>query len=502
MSKFISDLDRRITRALAFVFFSSLIFFLLFEWIAFSRSHLWLDELYALWAGDPAITFRRALYERILVDTNAPLYFTLIYISQNFINSPRAAILWLNGLGGLALLALFARTSWRKKNFGTALLIASVFLLTAPALSFAIEGRAYFFAMLTTLNAAFLVGSCFDDERITREDFATAVFLGVLASWLHVFSALFCGALGAALISSEWIFRGRKSQVYLGLTMSVSASIAFAVWAAIAFPMFSRTATSGFWLVLNRELIIGTLWGIKQYSIGLTWVAPIGILFLLISLAMPRTRALATVISITALLFFSVPFIVSLRVVILQDRYFLIGVPALLALVIFLLQAHLGDARNRISSRLSYGAWALGVVVLLAAVGTGPPTAWWHFATRWDWLGGDTVKPMINSCPEGEIRVLVLQTGGNNLFKVLTRGSGVNYVNAENEPTRDVATIRCPVYGWAEHYLVHGRRDWVERASVQDILSEFHLTNDHGLPLVVERHPGGLVLFRKTSGAP
>ncbi len=137
-------------------------------------------------------------------------------------------------------------------------------------------------------------------------------------------------------------------------------------------------------------------------------------------------------------------------------------------------------------------------MVLLAAVGTGPTTAWWHFATRWDWLGGDTVKSMINACPEGEIRVLVLQTGGNNLFEILTRGSGVRYVNAQDAPTRDISTIRCPVYGWAEHYLVDGRRDWVERASLQEVLSEFHLTNDHYLPLVVERHPGGLVLFTRS----
>ncbi len=221
-------------------------------------------------------------------------------------------------------------------------LIASFFLVTAPALSFAIEGRVYFFAMLTTLNAAFLVGSCFDDERIANEDLITVAFLGALASWLHVFAALFCGALGGALIISEWLFGRRKSHVYLGLAMSLSAFVTFAVWVAIAYPMFSHTATRGFWLVLNRDLIISTLWGIKQYSIGMTWVAPIAVSFLFVSLAIPQTRALATVIFITAIIFFSIPFIASIRIVIIQDRYFLIGVPALLTLVIFLLQTTSG----------------------------------------------------------------------------------------------------------------------------------------------------------------
>ena len=52
-----------------------------------------------------------------------------------------------------------------------------------------------------------------------------------------------------------------------------------------------------------------------------------------------------------------------------------------------------------------------------------------------------------------------------------------------------------PIVGWAEHYLaLNDDAGWAARVGVPEALAAFHLTNDTGVPLVIERHPGGLVL--------
>ncbi len=48
MSELSGRLEWKTIRVYALIFFLSLIFFFIFEWEAFSRSHLWLDELCAL----------------------------------------------------------------------------------------------------------------------------------------------------------------------------------------------------------------------------------------------------------------------------------------------------------------------------------------------------------------------------------------------------------------------------------------------------------------------
>ncbi|RUO97856.1 hypothetical protein [Hyphomicrobium sp.] len=489
----------------AVLFLAALVFFVIFEWSAFVRAHLWLDEYFALWAGDPRLPFSKVFYERMLPDTNAPTYFALIYLSQVLTPNEKAAILWLNGIGCVAFLGLLLWISWKKRNLEMGFLAATFFLITAPALSFAIEGRVYFFSMLLTLNAAFLVASCIDEQEVTSRDIVLAAILGALSSWLHVFAALFCGALGAAMIVVGLFIAKRNDFIKFGFVMGGSAVVSFAIWIAFAYPMFSSTVTKGFWLVLDRELITSTLWGVKQFSVGFTWAAPLGALFVAISLLPRATRALATAVIVTGAIFFAVPFILSLRIVILQDRYFLIGIPALMILTLFLLREHLAAVFAENAGRTTYAAAALGGAFLLAPIVTGPPSAWWHFGSRWDWRGIDVVEPLISSCKEGNVRVL---TGGSlTAPDYPARLSGFDYLlknrlsfsDADKEPTRDVADIQCPVYGWAEHYVRHGDRDWVVNANTQDVLNEFHLTNTSNVPLTIERHPGGLVLRRAGS---
>src|SRR5262245_5068064 len=163
--------------AAATVFGAALLFFLGFEWVWVGRSGFWVDELFALWAGDPSQPFRDALRDRILPDTNPPLYFSLLYGMHKIIPEGRAAILWLNGLGLVGLLGLLLWIGQRAQMLTMALLAGAFFLVTAPALSYAPEGRAYVLAMAASLNAAFLAATCLAGSPAERTHVTIAALL-------------------------------------------------------------------------------------------------------------------------------------------------------------------------------------------------------------------------------------------------------------------------------------------------------------------------------------
>jgi hypothetical protein len=54
------------------------------------------DELFSLWASDRTVLFSVAWSERILPDSNPPLYYTLLYFFRQFIYNDHAAVIALN----------------------------------------------------------------------------------------------------------------------------------------------------------------------------------------------------------------------------------------------------------------------------------------------------------------------------------------------------------------------------------------------------------------------
>ncbi|MBS0231910.1 MAG: hypothetical protein JSR99_00305 [Proteobacteria bacterium] len=489
LSEIKSQLGRNSTAIAGIIFVASLIFFIIFEVFATAHSEFWTDEAFALWASDPHLPFRDAFFDRILGDTNAPTYFSLLYFAQMLAGDGRTAILILNGFVGAAFFALLIWTASRKRLLPIALLAASLFILSALGLTLIPEGRVYETAMLATLNAAFLAAACLE-RGVSRSDIVLAAVLGVFCSWLHIYAALFCGALGISLVGAGIAGRSRDT-TSLGLAMAGGAVVGLAAWIIIAYPIFSETAQHGFWLPFTLASIWGDLWGVKHYSFGWTPAALIAIVFLLMSYANPATRRLSIVFLVAMVIFIVTPLVVSLHTVIFTARYVFVGVPAFMTMLMFMVRGHLTSGGERIG--LNDAAAAIGASFLLICVINGPPTAWSHFKSRWDWRGFDVVEPRIPQCAEKQIRILVL--GRPEGIDYLLRGR-LEPIDATTAPIRDVSDIDCTVYGWAENYAPGNDRTWVERATVEQTLAAFNLTNHQGLPLTVDRHFGGLVLRR------
>ena len=61
-----------------------------------ARSGWWLDDLSSLWASDPNLPFRLVFGERILSDSNPPLYFSLLYCVRQIVSDDGAAVVAVN----------------------------------------------------------------------------------------------------------------------------------------------------------------------------------------------------------------------------------------------------------------------------------------------------------------------------------------------------------------------------------------------------------------------
>jgi hypothetical protein len=160
---------------------------------------------------------------------------------------------------------------------------------------------------------------------------------------------------------------------------------------------------------------------------------------------------------------------------------------------LFVLRAHLLE--RAASPFWRNGLSALGVLFLVFPITQGMPTAAAAIANRHDWRGSEIVVPAIGACPAGEVRALFSYPGMYG-FEYFLEGR-LTPVAPGNAPVRDVSTIDCPVYGWAEQYKdVDLGGDWYKTADMPKVLDLFRLTNTNNLPLEIIRHEGGLVLAR------
>ncbi len=452
----------------------------------------WLDELFSLWAADPGIPFGQAFSERILPDTNGPVYFSLLHLVQQTGIKGRAAFVVLNlAVIGL-LLGLMVERGARMGMIATALTATALVLIGAPVLAYVAEGRVYAMAMALCCTLAFVAGGRTVGGSVERSDLILAAILAALAAWMHVFAAVFAGSLAAALVLTGWLVLKRRDLVLLGFVMGLSATLALLLWLAIGYQMFAKAAGEGFWIEFTPHAVFEAFWMMKEYAIGPLAGAAIGVAFVGLSLLRRDARAAALLLVITGLLFVALPLAASLVKPMLLGRYLLIGGPALLVMCVILLRAHLAGG-GRPGWR--YGLAGLGCAFLLVPVTQGMPTAGWHFATRTDWRGAEVVRPLMAQCPEGEIRTLTSVPGLFG-FDYYLKGA-LRAVAPSIAPVRDVASIDCPVLGWAEHNVeTEMSDDWYKAADMPRVLAEFRLTNTEGQPLEIVRHPGGLVLVR------
>lgn len=482
-------------------FVGALAFLIHFESRVVGDLGYWTDELFSLWASDPDLTAHQAIVGRVLPDTAPPLYISMLWFVRQVIPEGRTAFAVLNGLGAILLLGLtfFFAARARAPALGLWLIAAS--LVSALGFCYALEGRNYVWVFCASLALGTLAGAVTTGTKARTLDLVAGGILAALATWLHLFGAFFAGGLAAALVLTGWLVLKRADVVRLGFAVGLSAIAAMAIWLAFAYRMIATTTTDGFWIVLDRAEIVGIFWIIKQYSVGYTPALAAGAAFMGLALLDRRLRALPALIGLALTTFAVLPFLISLHTPIVQGRYFLVGYPAILALMGFLLRDALVIVRNDRRPSVALGVAIAGVLFLIAPILTGASTAAWHFSGRWDWRGAAVVERAILTCRAGEVRALNSSMPENPLspfgfgFDEYLKGR-LRHPQADVAPLRDVADIDCPVYGWAEHYHPGGDREWSRQASQAQVLEAFRLTNRTNRALTVDRHNGGLVLRR------
>jgi hypothetical protein len=472
------------------LFTIALIAYIAFQAAIIPSLGLWLDELFTLWAADPRIPFPEAFATRILPDTNGPIYFSLVHVMQQAGVMERAAFVVINFVAMAVLLGVILVRGWRSGLMATALSCVAIALSTAPLLVYGPEGRIYAMVMSLCAALAFEGGRALSGWAVKRNDLIIAGVMGAFSAWMHVYGAIFAGALAAALVITGWLLLRRRDVLVLGLVIGTAATAALVIWLAFAFRLFTGTID---WIRFDAQWVFDSIWTVKLYLIGPMVGVLVALAFIGLSLIPKHSRSLAIALIITGAIFVAIPLAVSVKMPIFLGRYLLVAGPALLVLCVFLLRLHVvADGAPRYWRG---GLVALGVLFLAFPLMQGYPTASHVFATRSDWGGHKVALKAVGNCPEGEIRTLTsvpLMHG----FDYYLEGR-LKPVPPSAAPVRDVSDINCPVLGWAEHYEntdlhVH----WYERADMARVLNDFRLTNTTGIPLEIVRHRAGLVLVR------
>jgi hypothetical protein len=456
------------------------------------------DDLYSLWAADRTVPFNLALSERILPDSNPPLYYSLLYLFRQFISNDRLAVIALNIGAILAAASAVYIPSQRIGLSGLAVAGIAAFALSGPVLFFASEGRAYVSALSIIFvpswyAALAIIG--FPDQL----SFKRAAALGCLAALTHVYAALFCGCLAASLLALA-VFFGRKDLFKPGLALGLSASIVFAAWLTIGIHAVDRIS----WLSFSPSFVLGAASFVTSLALGapiLSLMAAVMALALLALAAFgilsPISRPLFTAFLIAFFLFVLLPVIASFVQPIIFGRYWVIGAPALPVLFLFAAKLWVLDApASRASNTVPAGAAAL--YLLAASIILGSSNARANTEAKPFWSGAAIARPLLGNCQGATVHVYfgkaknVEWPAGIWSFQNLTGAWSTQFKDAQLETTSNLtaASSSCGVLGWAEHAW-----GW-QRLSERDLLK---LMKIQASPNDVEiaRHASGFVILKR-----
>ena len=264
----------------------------------------WFDDLFSLWASEPTLPFGVMLRERILTDSNPPLYFSLLYFVRHAIPDDGIAVIAVN-IGAIAVAAAAIYLPSRRAGVsGLAIAGLSAFVLSGPVLYFAPEGRSYVMALSIVFVASWytaLVMSGF--PALTLK---SATILGCLAAITHVYAALFCGSIAAGLLAVGFLYK-RKDLLKPGLALGLSASVVFAIWLSIAFDAVRNIA----WIQFSVRDVLNAALSVKEIALGANVLAAVLLVIFLYGLLNRKSRPLFLVFSIAFLLFALLPIITS-----------------------------------------------------------------------------------------------------------------------------------------------------------------------------------------------
>jgi hypothetical protein len=494
-------------------------------------NYWWADELYSLWASDPAQRFGDALSERILPDSNPPLYYFVLYWTRQIIVDARSATAFINLLALAAAVLSVLYASKKTDNLPLGLIGCAVFLLSGPVLRYTAEGRVYLSALALTFVASWFSASAILSPR--RPPALTSfALLGALGAMTHVYSALMCCCLAAGLLA---VCRSqRRSDLWApSLALGLPAGALTLVWLAYAY------AAGSFWhvgwirfsldklVVAAGEVILYAFplganvaaidFDLHTASTGLRdalvvafpGIIATGLIILILGVGFTskRLRPLGAAFGICFLLFFLLPVAASFKQPIITARYWMIGAPAVTVLLLFFIRGWVDDVKERPKAwpaSLGPAAAATAFVCLTTLHGFDAARA--SVMAKPVWSGGPLISSMIEKCPPRSVHILidhptslapweyayafVSKRSGDTFIPVIVIG-GESGTYSSPDPS-------CPVLGWAEQAIPNITDADLQMASDRELLD---LLKIDAAPAEVQilRHRKGYVVLRRNS---
>lgn len=460
------------------------------------RGYFWIDEVFSLWVTDKSHSVWAMQTQLLTNETNPPLHYWLLYGFRQLIADPRSAGHALNFVVMALSVSFMVWLPWRAGRPGLGLLLGIVFLMSSGTMYFMQDIRNGFTAMALCGVAIALSGTVRLKGEATRSDLILAAGVGLLAGISHVYGALLVGCLSAAVIVDSMLKRSR-SQAVFGLVLGTTCSLSFAAWFAGLWISTGGHLGSIAWLAGLPPLVGFEL--VWSSYFGPVWAWPMIALGVALALTAAAFRRAAIILAICAAMVAVIPAVISLKTPIVFFRYFLILGPALhllLAVAIYeLIQNYSGAQRP---GRLAGLAVLGGSIAVALPVVTGVFDAAALLAENPWWMGVDRVRAEAGHCPSHIIRADLSENPGPATrwgFEYLIRGTGLKVEDAAQSP-KDVSDIDCSVVGWAEHMVRSGAGSAPGVPTEADALKLMNLTNSKHVPLKVERHPFGFVIYK------
>ena len=492
----------------------------------------WFDDLFSLWASERTVPFTVAFRERILPDSNPPLYFSLLYIVRQLIPDDGNSVIAFNISAIIAAAVAVYIPSRQAGLSGLATAGIAAFVLSGPVLYFAPEGRSYLMALsvvfVASWYASLAIAGFPEQLTLTR-----CVILGGLAALTHVYAALFCGSLAAGLVALA-ILSNRKELLKPGLALGLSASVVFGLWLGVAFGAIDRIA----WITFSWRKVLDAALSVKELAIGSDVAVLVTLSLFVFGLSAKATRSLFIVFFIAFALFAVLPVIASFFQPIIVSRYWEIGAAAFPVVVLFAaktwilegLRAHPLLMESKAGSRFLFwraslsenrfalfrthsGAWsdmrliagAAALCLLAACSVLGFAKARYYMPTKAFWNGAGLVRPLLAHCREGSVHVYYENPTNPYVswpwamlsFHRLTGASQAVFLDSRESstPTLDARASSCPVLGWAEHSW-----DWQEMAD-KELLKLLRIEASLDDVEIIRHKTGFVVLTRHPSHA-
>ena len=414
----------------------------------------WFDDLFSLWASDRTLPFDVAFNERILPDSNPPLYFSLLYFVRQLIADDGMAVIAMN-IGAMIAAAVAVYIPSRRVGVsGLAVAGIAAFVLSGPVLYFAPEGRSYVtdlsIVFVTSWYAALAITGFPEQLTLIR-----AGILGCLAALAHVYAALSCGSLAAGLVIFA-LFSKRKDLLKRGLALGLSASIVFALWLGIAYSALDRID----WIEFSVRKVLTAALSVKELAIGSNVAVLIVLTLFVFGLYNAATRPLFIVFCIGFLLYAVLPVLTSFVQPIVTNRYWQIGAAALPVVVTFAAKTWIVEGFVAPRAKTLIAA-AVALVFLVTSSFLGFANARHYMSSKPFWTGAEVVRPLLAQCSGAAVHIYYDNSDRPYSpwlaaiwgFYRMAGTSQTAFLDAQDDstPWLTSATSSCPVLGWAEH---------------------------------------------------